>query len=140
MNGANLQRMFDCWEDFKNNNSDNECKKFIDLFYPELWKSKNTNNKLEISVGKRKANGFQSYLNSVHNNFDVLITSYKNEPQLIFKNKYNTITIINLKAMDNLSVNVVDRDDISFYQYTIYFRYMNKIDYHIDMTIWKEDN
>ena len=138
---THMQKAAECWECFKNDHIDSEYKKFFDVFSHVLLHEKNKK-KLVIKVGEKCHDGFLSFLTAVHNDFDFCKTCFDEDPQLFIKNKADrintTIALINLTAMKNLSVKVVEQDDVTFDRYTINFNYMDSIDYEIDIVIWKE--
>lgn len=119
----------------KANHYDNSCNQLIDIFSSIFHKR--VSGKLEISVGNNVSNGFMSILTSVTDCFSIVPTQYKNEQQLIFKNLRNraheVMTLVNLSKMSDVHIKKEDLPNCM--QFDVSFRYMNKIDYSIRVTV-----
>lgn len=128
-------KAYDCLAEFRNKCDNMECKQLIDIFFPMLFK--NNKNYLRISIGTKVSESkFCSLLTTTTNDFIIKLSSYGNEPQLIFENETpfaNAITMINLALMKNIHIEV-ESDENNSVHYNIQFTYNDKIDYNITMT------
>ena len=143
MNGNNLQHGCGCCNHCKQMEEEKNYEKLLHLFSTKSFRSTSGRDKLKINVGERVPDGFQSYLQSVHREFDIRISNYKNHTQLLFKNlsdrTSNVTSVVTLSLISNLSVKCLEDDLIPFCQYEIYFTYADIIDYRIEITTWKEN-
>ena len=140
-----MEQAYNCLLNFKDNSSNEDFKKFVDLLFQMIF-NKNTN-RLEISVGKipehdpshkRGSNVvFYPVMSMVTHNFNVCLSNYGNEPELVFNDmaKHCTITAINLAKINELRIEKEIDESINWYRYDIFFNYNNEIDYHIGILI-----
>ena len=142
---SKMEQAYNCLLNFKDNSSNEDFKKFVDLLSPMIF-NKNTN-RLEISVGKIPENDpshkrgsdvvFYPVMSMVTRNFNVCLSNYGNEPELVFNDvaQHCTITAINLAKIKELRIEEEIDESINWYRYDIFFNYNNEIDYHISILI-----
>lgn len=131
-----IEKMFNCLANFRDNCGNEEYKKLIDIFLPMFYQE--NKHRLEISVGKKVSESkFCSVLSMVTTNFIVKLGTWNRELQFIISDLVhnNSITMINLKLIDNLCIESEEDNNINFCKYNICFRYNNEIDYNINITM-----
>lgn len=98
---------------------------------------KKNESRCEIYVGKRNNDCFQSYLSTIANNYNVILSNYQDEPQYIIKDyRGNTLVAINLSLVKNIHIDTTEYEDENtyVYDYKIDFAYNLgdfEVDYHM---------
>ncbi len=114
-----------------------QYEEFTNVFRKFLYKD---NYYCKISVGKNKGNYFQSYLSSILKNYNIVLSSYENEPQFIIKgHRGDTITVINLALIKNIHINTTKDKNGKPYIYEISFTY-DQEDCIVDYELYFIDN
>ena len=142
---AKMEQAYNCLSNFRDNSNNKDCKKFVDLLFPMIYK-KNTD-RLEISVGKIPEHDplhkqgsdvvFYPVMSIITRNFNVCLNNYGNEPELVFNDmvQHCTITTINLAKIKELHIEEEIDESINWHRYDVFFNYNNEIDYHIGILI-----
>lgn len=112
-----------------------QYEELVEVFKKFLHKK--SESRCEICVGKRNDDCFQSYLSTIANNYNVILSNYQDEPQFIIKeNCRNTLVAINLSLVKNIHIDTIEYKDenINVCDYKIDFSYNQgdcEVDYHI---------
>ena len=133
------EKMFknaECLDNYGNNCNNGKLKQFVNIIFTLCdTQNEDKKKKLEIDVGKKKKDFFESFLFSTTNKFSVIASNYKGESQLILRDNKNkvphTLATINLSGIKDLHIEEDSDRTVDLYRYNIYFNYDNVIDYHV---------
>lgn len=115
-----------------------QYEKLVEVFKKFLHKKNDF--RCEICVGKRNSdcfNCFQSYLSTIVNDYNIILSNHKDEPQYIIREYCgNTLVTINLSLVKDIHIDTTEYKDghINVCDYKIDFSYNQgdcEIDYHI---------
>lgn len=142
--GKKYMEITKCWEDFRDRCNNKGVEKFMDIFYPMHMSMDNdgvlTNSRLEISVGKKQKDKFIPFLSSGSSRFNIKISKWEDEPQLIFIDLTNRVpmnmVLLNLNIMNDLHVEECTLNGI--YCCDVMFNYHQGMDYHMKLKVYPQ--